>query len=168
MSTLQVRIVGAERILRNLNDPDLVGEPWRKFLAKSTAVLESEARKNAPKWRRTLMNSIVSQIGPGTFPLEAKVGVLKGPALAYARAMEFGRAPGAFPPIAAIAEWARSKGIGIPPFVIARAIAKGKSRHQRRGGFRYLTKAFASMTPKIDKFLDNAARDIENRWAARA
>ena len=167
MTTLRVVIRGDQRILRKLNDPDLVGAPWRTFLEKSTLALETQARKNAPKWRRTLMNAIESDIGPGTFPLKAKVGVLKGPALKYAAAMEYGRARGRFPPIAAIAEWVRSKGLGIPPFVIARAIAQGRSRHQRRGGFKYLTKAFEKSESQIKKFLDQMARDIEKRWTAR-
>lgn len=170
MSELTARIVGARHILNHANAATTVGPSFRQFLEKSALVLESQARRNAPKWRRVLMNSIESQIDNKPVPLEAKVGVLKGPALAYAAAMEYGWKPrrsGSFPPLAPIAEWARSKGVGIPAFVIARAIAQGRSRHQRMGGFKYLTRAFETSLPKIRGFLKDAARDIEKEWENR-
>ncbi len=167
MTELIVRVRGADRILRNLDRDNLIGPPWRTALEKSALTVESAAKKRAPKWRRVLMGAIESQVDKGAIPLEAKIGVLRGPATAYAPAMEFGRRPGRFPPIAAIAEWTASKGISIPPFIIARAIARGRSRHQRRGGFKYLRRGLEESRRAIEGFFNRAARDIEARWRSR-
>lgn len=68
---------------------------------------------------RTTTRSEVSNLGePRAF-----VGP-SGAASSYAYYADQGRAPGGYPPIEAIAYWARRKGIAAPPFLIARAIAR--------------------------------------------
>ena len=42
----------------------------------------------------------------------------------YARWVHEGRKPGKMPPMSAISLWARRKRIDVPPFVIARSIAR--------------------------------------------
>lgn len=88
-------------------------------------LVRDDARAHVAVDRRVLQNAIVAELQSGAAPLSLFVGVLKGPALQYAAAVEKGRRPGAQqPPTKPIEAWARRKGIRAPAYVLARAIGR--------------------------------------------
>jgi hypothetical protein len=88
-------------------------------------LVRDDARAAVPTDRKLLQNAIVAELQSGAAPLSVFVGVLKGPALQYAAAVEKGRRPGAPPPpTKPIEAWARRKGIDAPAYVLARAIGR--------------------------------------------
>jgi hypothetical protein len=96
----------------------------RRAMDTSLLLLEIDMRRLVPKDTRQLTGSINHQVeGSGT-NLVGRVG----PSLAYALFVERGRRPGRYPPIAAIQGWARRH--GIPPFLLARKIARRGTRPQ--------------------------------------
>lgn len=157
---IRIEISGTERIIRNLRRSVLLAAPIKRALIGASLDVESRARHNAPKWRRILTNSITHELGGGVIPMESRVGVLRGPATKYAAVMEFGRQKGGRqPPTDAIAEWARSKGIDAPAFVLARSIARKGIKARR-----YLRKGLAESKAKISLRFRGAAAEIERLW----
>lgn len=87
-------------------------------------------------------------------------------------AMEYGRAPGKMPPVEAIALWVKRKGLANDDeaikslaFVIARAIAQGRARHQWQP-FKMFQTAAEEGEQKIYKIFDDAIDDLPRRWSA--
>jgi hypothetical protein len=80
-------------------------------------VLEARARKETPVGASGMLRNAYRETFSG---LTGKLVNTKE----YAVWVHEGRRPGKMPPVSAIGLWAKRKGIGIPPFVIARSIAK--------------------------------------------
>lgn len=101
----------------------LEGE-FRRAMETGLLILEADQRRHVAQDTRQLMGSISHQItGSGT-SLTGSVG----PSKAYGLFVERGRRPGKYPPIDAIRGWARRH--GVPPFLVARAIARKGTRAQ--------------------------------------
>lgn len=88
-------------------------------------------------------------------------------------AMEYGRPAGKMPPIEAIALWVKRKGLETDDkaiqraaFLIARAIAQGRSRHQKKGGDKMFTQAAEKGQAYTDQAFDQALTQILARWSA--
>jgi hypothetical protein len=96
----------------------------RKALEASLLILEADQRRNVAQDTRRLMGSITREIQGTGAVLTGRVG----PTVGYGIVVERGRRPGKYPPIAAIQGWARRH--GIPPFLLARAIARRGTRPQ--------------------------------------
>jgi len=87
-------------------------------------------------------------------------------------AMENGRSAGKMPPIEAIALWVKRKGLETDEnaikraaFLIARAIAQGRARHQH-DPFQMFQTAFEQGGKQVEKNFDQAVDDILKGWAA--
>jgi len=158
---LKVKIIGLEQLTKKLQADHLLGPPIKKAMQKSMLFVEGEARKGAkPHAVDTgeLARSIKSSLGPEAVPLSAKVFTNK----IYALPAEFGRKPGKMPPVDAIAGWVRRHGIGVPPFVIARAIGRRGTK-----GIFYMKKAAEAGQKKIPGFFKEAASAIEKIWGKK-
>lgn len=153
-----ISIKGLPQLLKKLDGNTLAAEPLTQAMTASALEVERQARDNAPKWRNLLTGSITYDLIGKPIPLEARIGPAVGVTSEYAQVMEYGRKAGSKqPPIAAITPWANAH--GIPPFVLARSIA-------RKGiaGRHYMKKAAEGAVPFIRQAFDNAARKIEQRW----
>lgn len=104
--------------------PQRLASELRSAMTASLLLLEADQRRNVAQDTRQLMGSISHQIQGNGLALVGSVG----PSKAYGLFVERGRRPGKYPPIAAIAGWARRH--GIPPFLVARAIARRGTRAQ--------------------------------------
>lgn len=96
----------------------------RAALDAALLILEADQRRNVAQDTRRLMGSITREVQGEGAVLTGRVG----PSLGYGLFVERGRRPGKFPPISAIQGWARRH--GIPPFLVARAIARRGTRPQ--------------------------------------
>lgn len=96
----------------------------RQALETSLLILEADQRRNVAQDTRRLMGSITHEIQGSGAVLTGRVG----PTVGYGIVVERGRRPGKYPPIAAIQGWARRH--GIPPFLVARKIARRGTRPQ--------------------------------------
>lgn len=104
--------------------PGTLESETRKAMTTGLLLLEAEQKRNAPRDTGRLQGSIHHTITGGGANLTGRVG----PAARYAYWVEHGRRPGRYPPIDAVAGWARRH--GIHPFVLARAIARRGTRAQ--------------------------------------
>lgn len=160
---LSITIIGGKEIVRKLDRAYLLGPPIKRLLNKCALFVEGHARKGAkPHAVDTgeLARSIQHSLAPAAVPLWAKVTAgARGKGKVYAYAAEYGRRPGKFPPVAAIADWVRRHKINAPPFVIARAIARRGTK-----GLFYMRKAQAAAGGKMNRWVKETAREIERRF----
>lgn len=113
--SLTVKIEGLDELTKAfLKAPEVVKAQANKAIKKAIFLLLGEARKNAPVDRGFLRGA-----GMNTFFSDFK-GTLENTA-PYARWVHDGTWPH-FPPLEAIAPWANAH--NIPPFLVARSIAK--------------------------------------------
>lgn len=115
----------------------------RNAMTAGLLILEADQRRHVAQDTRQLMGSISHQVHGMGLALTGEVG----PTKRYGLFVERGRRPGRYPPIAAIAGWARRH--GIPPFLVARAIA-------RKG-----TRAQPFVQPSLDRNRDRITRLFE-------
>ena len=122
---MHVELVGFDQQQQRLAQyPQRAAQELRTAMTTGLLLLEADQRSHVAQDTRVLMNSITHTIeGSGT-SLTGRVG----PGARYGLFVERGRRPGRYPPMAAIAGWARRH--GIPPFLVARAIARRGTRAQ--------------------------------------
>lgn len=162
MATETIRVHGLPELMRKLDPSKIAGAPARNFLNKWAIATEREAKAGAPVWRGHLRRSLTHDVDGGTFPTSARVGT-NAP---HAPFMEYGTGllsdgPGGgggrhFPPPAALAPWAASKGLN--PYQVALGI-------YRRGGLkprRYLRNASESTEKRLPMWVSEMAREIES------
>lgn len=113
-----VRVEGLDEALRKL-DPRMVDRPCRNFLERGSILVQNEARRLAPVDTGQLRASIDRDVGAR----EAVIGTNED----YAPYVEKGTRPH-FPPVGAVAGWARRH--GMEPYAVARAIARAGTRPQ--------------------------------------
>lgn len=116
---IDLRIEGLERLQAGVvAAPATLASETRLAMVAGSLLIEGTARTLAPKDTGRLAGSITHTISGGGANLTSKIG----PSVAYGLYVEKGRGPGRMPPVAAVAGWARRK--GIDPYVLARAIAR--------------------------------------------
>ena len=116
---IDLRIEGLERLQAGVAAaPATLARETRAAMVAGSLLIEGTARTLAPKDTGRLAGSITHTISGGGANLTSKIG----PSVAYGLYVEKGRGPGRMPPVAAVAGWARRK--GIDPYVLARAIAR--------------------------------------------
>lgn len=156
MATVTVKIEGLDRLLRRAEGRYLLGSALRGAFERTGYAVAGRAKELAPVDRGQLRAGITHQVDPDPIPVWVIAGTRNIP---YAKDVHDGRKPGKWPPIKAIAAWAKRKGIDAPPFVIARAIARKGTKAQP-----YLADAMTETEPKIQGYFDGAAQEIERRW----
>ena len=147
--------VGGLPALLKKYDPVLVmGAPLHKLLTSAVLLGEAHARANAPRDKGDLARDITSEVKG----IDARIFTRRD--VLYYRVMEEGRRPGGpMPPVAAIAAWAARKGIAIPPFVLARAIAARGIKG------RFFMKAAASRVRReLPRLTRDMGRDVERAF----
>lgn len=148
-----MKVEGLEQVLSKLrNSEQLYGPPFRDALQKSAIVVENEAKRLAPVDTGRLRASHHHWLDGGAVPLWAKIG----PNASYARYVHDGTRPH-WPPVAAIAGWARRQ--GIEPFLVARAISKRGTKARP-----WLKNAVKAVEGDVKQYLSQAAKAIEARW----
>lgn len=126
MAEITLRIEGGDRLARGLAEaPRVVEVELRDAMETSLLYVESDARRLAPRDTGRLGGSINSRIEGGAG--SGLVGRV-GPSVNYGLFVERGRRPGRMPPAAAVAAWARRKGLGA--YAVARAIGRKGTRAQ--------------------------------------
>lgn len=135
MADLQIVVdtKSAEAALAKVG-PDELARRSRAAMQESLARAQADVQGATPVFLNVLRGGTFSEIHGSGVSLHGKVA----PPLAardYAAVVEEGRRPGKMPPVSAIAAWVgRKLGVGVSPFLVARAIArKGtKGRHMFR------------------------------------
>jgi hypothetical protein len=134
-----LRLVGADRLSAALRRaPETVTSEQARAMTASLLLVEGDARRNARQDTRQLLNSITHRQRLRGQTLVGEVG----PSARYGLYVERGARPH-FPPVAALAGWARRHGVS--PYAVQRAIG-------RRG-----TRARPFLAPAFTK---NAARIV--------
>lgn len=155
-------ILGIPELRAKLDVPKLVGEPMKKFLTASALKVEQHAKDEFRGWGRDtglLFASLQTKVDSATFPRWATVGTTN-PYAIYVH----GEPPNPpersrphWPPIDAITPWAKRH--GIPPFLVARAIA-------RRGTklVPFLSRGLTKAQSFIDDQLAKMGAAIRDNW----
>jgi hypothetical protein len=134
-----LRLAGADRLTAALRrSPEVVAAEQARAMTASLLLVEGDARRNVRQDSRRLMNSITHRQRQQGHSLVGQVG----PSARYGLYVERGSRPH-FPPVAALAGWARRHGVS--PYAVQRAIG-------RRG-----TRARPFLAPAFTK---NAARIV--------
>jgi hypothetical protein len=169
MADYQIQVLYLNQLLKKCQNADsaVIGPPLRQMFDRIGFAVENEIKTRVPVDEGRLRSAMSPQVDTGAMPKWVKIGVLgggDGTVATYGRVMEFGRAPGKFPPIAAIERWAARHGIRGKgaAFLIARAIAKRgiKGKGFMRRGYN------AARDKHIEGFIHQAAREIGVRWQA--
>ena len=149
--------------------PQIAGKEINATMEASLNALEQAIATRTPVNTGQLRGSITHEVRGTPAHLRGEVFT----PLIYGWPMEKGRRPGKMPPVAAISLWLYRKGIVTDPkemrsvgFAVARAIAAGRTRHQRKGGDKMFEKGFEAAEPLIvdlweelpDKILVQLAR----------
>lgn len=114
-----VTVVGMDKVQRGLsNAPKHLADETKTTMQAALLLLEGEQKKTAPRDTGRLQGSVHHTITGRGASLTGRVG----PSVRYAIYVEKGRRPGRYPPIDAVAGWARRH--GVHPFLVARAIAR--------------------------------------------
>ena len=158
MATARIRITGLADAVNAL-DPAILATPARKLLERTGITVQGKARKKAPIDRGGLRDSITYQVDTSYFPRYVEVGSN----LEYARATELGRPPGKMPPVDALEDWARRKGMGEGAgWPLALKIMRDGIKEQP-----YLRPGLEESVPQIRRFVTQMGRDIEQEAAKR-
>lgn len=160
---LTIEVPNLASFLKKFEYEPLIAVPYRKGVTKLLLVVEGNARTYAKPHsgdRGELARSIKHELGgvSGT-SLSGRVFTDK----LYAVPAEYGRKPGAMPPVAAIGDWLRRHGgEESRAYVVARAIG-------RRGtiGIFYMKRAAEEGQQVAPKIFAEVADDIEKAWASR-
>lgn len=152
---------------------------WVKLLQTSEDIVISElyiaAVKAMDAYKQAVIGFSPSNFGKlrqtYQYDLTTTANSIKGELyspLVYALPMERGREPGKYPPIQPLALWALRKGLDNVTrdnvlhvaFLIARAIAEGRSRHQLAKGSQMFAKGYEAAKPKVDAYMDTVQDNI--------
>lgn len=153
----QIQVGNLGPLLKKYEPEFVLGKPLVTLLQKAATLGERTARLGAPRNVGDLARDITSEVKG----IEARVFTRRD--LLYYRVMESGRARGAaMPPVAAIAIWAARKGIDIPAFVLARAIAA----RGIRGRF-FMRAAGAAVRKQLPAFTQAMSKDVEREFKKR-
>lgn len=118
--TVTVRVQGVTELQHSLaGAPATLEAEAQRTMQAALLLLESDMRRHAPRDTGQLAGSIHHTITGTGASLTGHVG----PSARHGLWVETGRKPGKYPPIAALAGWARRHGIE-NPFLVARAIAR--------------------------------------------
>jgi len=141
-------------VQRQMKNKKFIGGPLKDFLSSSVFEVEAIAKEDAPVDTGRYRGSITTDVAP--------TQAVVGSNLEYAPTLEFGQRPGKRPPVEPIEKWARRKGFTNPrgaAFSIARRIFQ-----QGREGYKTLTRAMDTASPKIDMHLRSMISAIETKW----
>lgn len=124
MAGVNVTVTGLKQTLNAFKQTvDATDDIIRQTMQAALLLLEADMRKNAPRDTGQLANSVTHNIGGSGLTTIGEVG----PTVAYWPFVERGTKPH-WPPVAAVTPWARRH--GIPPFLVARSIAKKGTKAQ--------------------------------------
>lgn len=153
---IEVTIDGLDELRRKLDGGKILQDPVTRALEQSAIAVENSAKKLVPVDMGRLRASISHRVDPSPIPRFAEVGTN----VKYAPFVHEGRRAGAkMPPPAALETWAARHG-GMDPFVLARAIAIRGIKPRR-----FLADALEQEKSRIDSFIRQVAKEIEDAWA---
>jgi phage gpG-like protein len=139
-----VTIHGMDDLIRRLG-PQIVVNPKRRFLSRSAIAVQSRAREKTPVDTGRLRNSIAVAISGDTAQIGTNV--------VYGIFVHLGTRPH-FPPVAALAGWARRH--GADPFLVARGISRNGTKARP-----FLRDGFNAAVPAITGYVNVMAAEIE-------
>ncbi len=153
--------------------PEAVAEEMVTTMQASLDALEQAVAVETPVNVGLLRGSIATEIYGRAPALRGEV-VTPSP---YGWPVERGRKAGRMPPVARIEYWVKRKGLrwldkkGRPmttrqiAYVIAAAIARGATRHQKRGGAKMFEQGFRAGKPKVLALWDELLETVAQRLA---
>ena len=151
---MRITVRGVGELRAKFTVARLIALPMREFLAKALYTVEAEAKPLIPRdtgyLGRSLQSAIVGTVGTLRTRAPHALYVHGRPPNPPARSRPH------FPPISAIAPWARRHGLN--PYVVARAIARKGTRL-----IPFLTIAAKQARPAIAALTRSMARDIERK-----
>jgi len=157
---MQISVVGLDRAVKRLQNPEAFRVPMRRFFTKATGAGVVEVRKRTPRWRGQAQESIKAEIDSRPIPLWGRI-VSR---LWYMRMLERGTRAH-FPKIdGRLAQWAFDH--GVDPTALAFAMARGKGRGKRRKATRGRLMFFRGrkvLLKTIPGMVEITAREIARR-----
>lgn len=148
MANLQVKIEGLDELQKNFaSSPQITAKAIDKAIKKSIFTLLINAKKAAPRDQGFLRDNFVTEFS-------LLLGVLNNTA-PYAVYVHEGTRPH-WPPMDAITPWANRH--GIPPFLVARSIAKKGTKAQP-----FFQDSIEESQSDIDRFFREALDEIGNQ-----
>lgn len=142
---ITVTIHGLDDLIRRLG-PQIVVNPKRRFFSRSAIAVQSRAREKTPVDTGRLRNSIAINISGDT--------AIIGTNVVYGIYVHEGTGPH-FPPVAAVAGWARRH--GADPFLVARGISRSGTKAKP-----FLLDGFNAAVPAITGYVNVMAAEIES------
>ena len=144
-----LRLEGADRLSAALRRaPETVTAEQARAMTASLLLVEGDARRNVRQDTRRLMNSITHRQRQQGRSLVGQVG----PSARYGLYVERGSRPH-FPPVAALAGWARRHGVS--PYAVQRAISRRGTRARP-----FLAPAFTKNAARIVRLFAQAGARI--------
>ena len=156
---------GPEDLKRKLAAARLVGKPAFNFLRRAALLIQGLARENAPKNVGRLRDSIAFNVDQSPMPLFAEIGS----AVEYAPHMEYGTGALSDSP-SMVSDWQFPTGGELETWAKRHDFTSGEQVAgiiRARGGLaprRYLRAAFDAARQKIQNFLTQMGREIEEQW----
>lgn len=153
---INVRVAGTRKVDEML---DAIPGAGKQVIEDATQVALKAARRQAkPHDEDTgdIAGGIKSELTGGVLqPVRGRI-FTDDPG---AGAAEMGRAPGRIPPLEPIIRFVRSHGIPVPPFVIARAIARRGTR-----AIRFMAQATRITKRQMTSIIQKAEKDLARRF----
>jgi hypothetical protein len=180
-SVIRVETIGFQALSSKLSGIKLLGPPVRKMFQEATTELQRDVRSYVHVDTGKLQRSIVKTVSRSKIPLTAKVYSR----LHQANPIEAGRGAGkSSPPSSALVGWVRRHGFGAgvrqsvktqrysraggaqtveqAAFLLARSIGRKGIRAERM-----FKQAATTFKGKMDRYISQAAHDIEAEWGKR-
>lgn len=154
MTQIKVQIKGMKELQEKLGrfgDKTYLKD-LKRGMVISTGLVKNTARTIVPVDTGALRRSIKDNV---KYSLRGIEGIIE-PMEKYGAAVEFGRKPGAFPPIGALDRWARKRGLN--PFLVARAIARKGTKAQP-----FMKPAFEMTKAKITSIFNSIIKRLLQR-----
>jgi HK97 gp10 family phage protein len=153
---IDIIVQGATELVESLGRAaSAVGPEARAATQASLMILEADMRANAPRDTGQLGNSLTTHVGGSATEILGSVG----PTAAYWPFVHDGTRPH-WPPIAAITPWANRH--GIPPFLVARAIARHGTRPRP-----FASQALARNADRIRAIFQSVGLNVAIRMRGR-
>lgn len=154
--------------------PEVVADEMMAAMQASLDVIEAEVVVRTPAVIGVLRGGIADEIhgDPPDFYGEVIAG---GPGAIYGWPVERGRAAGRMPPLDNIEYWVKRKKLDWKDgqgqqmssrrmaYIIAVAISRGQTRHQKKGGAKMFEEGLRSAGPHVERLWEGAVEAIAGR-----
>ena len=149
---ITIQVKGFDELAAKLDNPELLGVPFRNFLDKTTLALQRNVRQLTPVDTGRLRGSIMASVDYATIPLWGEVGT----GVEYAQVVEEGGRPH-WTSWTNLNEWAYRHNTNVW------AVTAGIAKHGTRAHHMFELSA-AYIKSKLPDYVADLAKDIEGEF----